>query len=206
MQAFVPSIVCEVLPFSVCPVDRFLESLKKRKTNPHSDVLSLFMAVSTASFFSLVLLSETACSRVSLKLHWCFPGPVEDLNCNNQPCKWQQVGKTHVGYRKLRASHLSLGWCSKSNPSNTSGTAVASRVSIPLMHAMAFLLGIWNGHRLLFPAPRDSWGRATASLSHITASQWQWGKHLLSTVFLLASTLCLNFMNQNIWKADTKQR
>ncbi|KFP90073.1 hypothetical protein N311_02042, partial [Apaloderma vittatum] len=29
-----------------------------------------------------------------------------------------------------------------------------------------------------------------ASPSHIATSQWQCGKHLLSTVFLLVSTLC----------------
>lgn len=167
-----------------------------------SNVLSLFMAVSTVSFFSFVLLSETACSRVSFKLLQCFPGPVEDLNCNNQPCKWQQVGKTHMGYRKLRASWLSLEWCSKGNPSHTRGTAVTSRVSIPPVRAMAFLLGIWNGHSLLFPAPRDSWGHATASLSLIATSQWWCRKHLLSKIFLPAPTLCSNFTNQNIWKAE----
>ena len=47
----------------------------------------------------------------------------------SQPRKWQQVGKTHVGYRKLRASWLSFGLCSKSNPSNTSSTAVAESAS-----------------------------------------------------------------------------
>lgn len=135
-----------------------------------------------------------------------FLGPLRTWIAMTNHTNWQQVGKTHVGFRKLRASWLSLGWCSKSNPSNTSGTAVASRVSIPPMCAMAFLLGIWNGHRLLFPAPRDSWGHSTASPSHITSFQWQCGKRLLSTVFLLVSALCLIVANQNVWKADARRR
>lgn len=63
------SIEREVLPFSVCPADRFLVLTKeKTQTNPQNNVLSLFMAVSTAPFFSLVLLPETPCFRASLDL------------------------------------------------------------------------------------------------------------------------------------------
>lgn len=133
--------LCEVLPFSVCPADRFLESLKKKKTQ--RNVLSLFTAVFMPPFCPLSCYQKQF-APVSLQLLQCFPRSVEDMHCNSQPHEWQQAGKTHLGFRKLWASQPSLGRCSESNPSNTSGTAVVSRVSIPLTCTLLFLPGFFS--------------------------------------------------------------
>lgn len=45
---------------------------EKSQASPQNNTLSLFMAVSTASLFSLVLLSETPCFRVSLDFFQFF--------------------------------------------------------------------------------------------------------------------------------------
>ncbi|KFQ10573.1 hypothetical protein N330_10348, partial [Leptosomus discolor] len=62
-----------------------------------------------------------------------------------------------------------------------------------------------NGHKLLLPALRDSWGHATASPSPVTASQCQCGKHLLSTGFMLASTLSISAWSQTGFIKDVKK-
>lgn len=82
---FVPGTVCEALPCSVCPADRFPETLKTPQTHRATCCLYSWQ-FPLLPFLSLLLLSEMACSRVSLKLLQWVPEPAEDLNCSNHPC------------------------------------------------------------------------------------------------------------------------
>lgn len=127
-------------------------------------MFSLFMAVSTASFFSLVLISETPCFRVSLNLFQLscsqfkplqFSWALQGLGLQQLPSQVGAGREDPFGLQKAQGSWLSLGWCSMSSPPNTGSTAGTGRVSVPQMSAMAFLLGIWKGHRLLFPTLRE---------------------------------------------------